>query len=198
VAEDLFSLAAASESQPDDVWLRRASAILRRLLVDDELGRAWRQAGFGGEPLILAPFHEITMAPGARLLYAGSFDSPREGRAPTVLVAAGKEPGNSRLTSTIEALPLSAFMRGACMNVLGTAISRRDLVKYVANKLGGAHFDQARHPTRDAAYLQLDAALSVFMIQDRSSVFFELLTLVRTLVASPDIQRFLGASTVRS
>ncbi len=35
--------------------LRRASATLRRLLTDGELGRAWRHFGFAGQPSVVGP-----------------------------------------------------------------------------------------------------------------------------------------------
>lgn len=56
-------------------------------------------------------------------------------------------------------LILSDYLRSTCIYLAGVRVSRRHLIKYVANKLGGVHYD----PTRDekdaaelAAYNALD------------------------------------------
>ena len=41
-------------------------------------------------------------------------------------------------------LSLKKFLDSACIAARGTKISRRTLIKYVANKLGGVHFDPQR------------------------------------------------------
>jgi hypothetical protein len=55
VASDLEFLADKWNQDIDDPSLRRSSNVLRILLVDENLLKAWRQAGFTGQPQILAP-----------------------------------------------------------------------------------------------------------------------------------------------
>ena len=54
VGNDLAFLRDEWDHQVDDHSLRRSSVILRRLLVDNELQRAWKAAGFEREPQIVA------------------------------------------------------------------------------------------------------------------------------------------------
>lgn len=54
VASDLKFLYEEWDEEIDDASLRRSSNVLRMLLVDGNLLRAWQAAGFGGEPKIRA------------------------------------------------------------------------------------------------------------------------------------------------
>ncbi len=44
---------------------------------------------------------------------------------------------------------LSEYLKSSAVIVHGTRITRHELIKYVANKLGGAHFDASRRPDKD-------------------------------------------------
>ena len=63
VAADIEHLRNAWSTAPNQHELRRSSSVLRRLLVEGELGRAWRAAGFKGEPRVKAPDLNIVLKP---------------------------------------------------------------------------------------------------------------------------------------
>ena len=77
------------------------------------------------------------------------------------------------------------FVEGACVVVEGTPISRENLAKYVANKLGDAHYDSKRDRRWQR---QLDKAKE-YEIAGMNSVYHELLTIAQTLASSPDTIR---------
>jgi hypothetical protein len=79
---------------------------------------------------------------------------------------------------------LTDFVNSPCVVVEGTTISRIELVKYVVNKLGGAHYDSKRE--KDYQRL-LDYAGQHYALAGKNSVYFELLSIGQRLVKSPDI-----------
>jgi hypothetical protein len=131
------------------VALRRGSTVLRQLLVQNELQRAWKAAGFEREPQIKAsslasilnqfPKEKIHFAAAGGAHYKGA-----ELRGALVLNYAVNtaEIGENHTDGLPqETFGLRRFVEAPCAIVKGNLISRRVLIKFVANKLGGAHFD---------------------------------------------------------
>lgn len=83
---------------------------------------------------------------------------------------------------------LAAFLTAPAVVVEGTPISRRDVVKYVANKRGGAHFDMSRKEDEEA-YRLLDSVLDKFQVAAQRSVFFELLSIGQAVARSADAKK---------
>ena len=137
-----------NENIEDDA-LRRGSTVLRRLLVDGDLQRAWRVAGFERTPRITCstlrpilrsePLDKIAFAAAGGAKYQGA-----ELRG-ALMVNYAKLPDQvkSDYESGVpsEQVPLKDFIESACIVVKGQIVARCVLIKYVANKLGGAHHD---------------------------------------------------------
>ena len=192
--------------------VRRASAILRRLLVDGELGGAWRAAGSQKEPQLTARSLNRFLTQNAsnwiRFASAGKAEylplPPPQQRQPGEPPAPG---GGLRLVSAVwcpdelpnqasliaeETLYLTAFMSAPCLVVWGVQVSRRALVKYVANKLGGVHFDPTRGTTdEDELFKVLD---QVKEPTDMNAIYYELLSIGQALLTSRDVVTFVGSS----
>lgn len=132
--------------QVRDVDARRMSAMLRRLLVEGELGRSWRAAGLTREPSLLSlnlrrqvagrPYVAVTVAiAGAPRLEGcrtvGHILDARGFARPQDLAKASRAP---------EELPLSKWLEQPGILTRGTFVARRLVVKYVANRLGGVHY----------------------------------------------------------
>lgn len=193
----------------DDDSLRRSSTVLRRLLVDNELLTAWRQAGFVKQPkleastldYILTHFDEhkieFAAAGGARfeglevcaLFAVRHAMSPREARH---VYEAGKR------TLWKEYL-LDDFVKAPCMVIRGTLVNRRLLIQYVANKLGGSHIDTERRlgsespkkREKEQVFAALDGVYSSTKVANKNAIFYELLSIGQSLIRSPDIIRFI-------
>jgi hypothetical protein len=69
--------------------------------------------------------------------------------------------------------------------VEGEVFRRREIIQYVANKLGGAHYDERR----DERERLLDYAQEAYKVADKKPIYFELLSTGQKLVRSPDIER---------
>lgn len=174
VMRDLAAVERWSRASSNDE-LRLQSVILRRLLLDGLLGRAWRQAGFNGEPKIQAKNLEWLDPERSDVDYSN------------VLVAVMSTPYH--LAESLELpspISLTDFLAGTLMVVNGEVVTRRLLVKYVANKLGGVHFDERRDDEEGRVYRQLDS-LSM-AIYGKQEPFAQLLEIGLALVASDDIQ----------
>jgi hypothetical protein len=126
--------------------IRRGSAVLRRLLVEDAYGQAWRAIGRPKQPSLIAvdisslvtlPEVVFALAQGAHfrgLQFAnmlvnkggtpiGNFSPP---------LRADGYPGEKEFT-------LSEFLASPSGIVEGRVFSRRDVIRYIANVKGGVH-----------------------------------------------------------
>jgi len=90
-----------------------------------------------------------------------------------------------------EELGLRAFIESPCMVILGALVPRRVLIKYVCNKLGGAHFDTKRDYTPEGTlFRRLDYVGDKITLVDKRIVYFELLSIGQTLARADDIRMF--------
>ena len=199
VAADLRYLLEEWDEKVDDHSLRRSSPVLRRLLVQNELQRAWKAAGFAGEPKLrastLAPI--LADIPYQKILFAAAGGAKYKGlELRSVLVvnnAINQDEISKRHAegppSTI--ISLHDFVETPCLVIKGRLIKRRVLIKYIANKLGGAHYDTKRKKNYDEnLFPYLDAAAKQFRLGDKNHVYFELLSAGQALVSSDDIKLF--------
>jgi hypothetical protein len=184
----------------DEHSLRRSSSVLRRLLVFGDYAKAWRIAGEPKEPQLEAvDLSEILAGLElARVFFA---------------TAGGGHSGRGALSGALEysgvmsreliqqryerggpprrLYRVSEFLASPGVVFQGEQVSRRHVIKYVANKLGGDHFDPAR--TKDEhAYKILDNAMNDAQVLDKRLVYFELLSIGQAIAQSPDAEKLRG------
>lgn len=126
----LKHLSALSVFDVDEASLRVASSSLRFLLVGDSLGRAWKASGLGG-PMTFKAWC-ITSTQGDDVVaYCGGGDL-----LPGI-------PFSACRNAQLKELPLDlvAFRQRPRIQVGSVKVSTVQLIQYVANTLGGAHFD---------------------------------------------------------
>jgi hypothetical protein len=72
--------------------------------------------------------------------------------------------------------------------VHGSAVVRREVILYVANKLGGAHLDH-RRTSREETFRLLDKFREEFKLElsEKDVIYYELLSAGRALAGAPDI-----------
>ncbi len=165
VLGDLKWLCAADLKFADEALLRELSARLRRLLVEGSLQRFRTEvANLRGEPLIGTP---PPLEPASSdVAYAQLGGGQRSGvTLESVTVwnrALGPEEVKERYEEGMEArrrprqLRLSRWLSETCIHVSGVTASRRDVIKFVANKLGGVHIDSRRDLNKFPGYGALD------------------------------------------
>lgn len=205
--EDLVYLREEWDEEVDDSSLRRSSVILRRLLVEGEMGRAWRDLGLAKQPIVTAPSLEVWLrgVPGEQVSWAHAGGARYRGMEVSGALerrgaasAADLQRRHDAIGGDVERqFSLSRFVESPCVVVRGQFISRREVIKYVANKLGGVHpVDSKRNVERaaDRQYQLLDSVRSSGLIAGKNAVYFELLAIGQCLTRSPDIESFLDRS----
>jgi hypothetical protein len=91
---------------------------------------------------------------------------------------------------------LGTFLKQTSLVVNGVLINREEVIKYVANKLGGAHYDTSRESAKDPnqssleqKYKLLDEVRNGLAVADRNAIYYELLSIGQRLVNSRDIRQ---------
>ena len=199
VAEDLDRLRSEWDQTNDEVSARLLSPVLRRLLVDGDLQKVWRAAGFTKSPGIKT----YTLASGILADYGKTVVFASAGGAlyddirSVGFVVKKSDPGVAdtdvnvgRIPPKTETLPLNHFLESPCMAIQGNSVLRQVLIKYVANKLGGAHYDSTRGESDEQKlYGLLDHAHSTYAINGTSVIYYELLSIGQAVTHSEDIVR---------
>jgi hypothetical protein len=113
----------------------------------------------------------------------------QEGSAEAALVR-HMEPGRRH----VRGFAMSDYLDSSCAYVLGEELTRREVIQYVAHKLGGAHFDPKRNRKGDDRLELLDRlSESTLVLNDGDQVnlvYVELFSIVEFLAESSDATRF--------
>jgi hypothetical protein len=161
VYDDLVFLRSIHFARPSRTEVRLSSSVLRRLLHEHMLAAAWRIAEMPGEPRIRAVDLEAVIGQVPRRFvhyaYAGGAPTERAQHSGYVLLVVPKDEvinGNYEATARAVSEKLQAgehrefllreFCESASVMSGSAALSRVEIVRYVANKLGGVHWDNER------------------------------------------------------
>jgi hypothetical protein len=152
VLQDLDFFHSEWDQDVSDESLRRSSPVLRRFLVEEQLLRAWRSTGLSGQPEVLAPTlsKRLTVASLNAVRFATAERADYKGMTVALFFQSDEALTPAQIKKISELGPpeakqtLTEFTNSTCMIVEGTPITRIELIKYVANKLGGAHYDSKR------------------------------------------------------
>lgn len=200
VSQDILYVRREWDEDIDDASLRRGSTVLRRLLVENELQRAWRAVGLDGQPMITTPAFSSTLESIAleKLVFATAGGARYKGaQLSGIYLELTNEIHEAKIEKLreggppLEAMSLTQFVDGTCVVVSGQVVSRRLLIKYISNKLGGAHYDPKRS-LDEPVFSLLDSARERIQILDKPAVYFELLSIGQALAITPDIGKFLS------
>jgi hypothetical protein len=194
IREDLeyvFSKWPKGEIKDDE--LRRSSTVLRRLLTYTDLHKVWLTVV--GKKDFLIPSTWIEIVEPKRLAEVDfATASPAESSPGKKLFSAvvyrriqdGNEP--IRLKPETET-PLYSYLFQKTVIIEGVPASRNDIVQFVANKLGGAHFDLIHQRPSDKA---LDA-IRQFEVMNRKAAMYEMLSYGQQLERSASARDLLAA-----
>jgi len=176
--------------------LRRASSSLRGLLIDNGGSLATVARDNGIDIQVSAPVNEQTICKikGYDEAYLcgnteiGGFHLAhpmllRGNLQPPDVV--GEYPDERRLYS------LSEFKKQTCAMWYGVEVSRETLIKYVANKLGGNHYDTRRAGKLGLEFIALDQVRKKTSFMEVDGVYFELLATGRFLTESDAVMELM-------
>jgi hypothetical protein len=208
VRDDLDFLGRMDYQQPSLTMVRVASSILRRLLHDGLYGAAWTVADLSGEPKVVATDLESALAPIPRryisYAYAGGAGTdgakhdglillvvPKAEAESEGYAAAAERIGNLMGPLGEREYALSDYVRSASAVAGNSSIGRLEIIRYVANKLGGVHWDNSRSTWTDplgSRYLFLDE--QHMYVGNLAAPHYEILSIAQAITSSPDTRVF--------
>jgi hypothetical protein len=201
---DLEHIGDQTNSDATNHRLRRVSTQLHFLLIEGVLMKAWKMLELAG------PFHLSMMKMNRLVLERSEWACASDVNYGNGLTVGGAcyIPGeftddDIRALATFkpQEFTLSEMLESYAIKHGDVAIKRRQLIQYVAVKLGGKHYDKTRK-SDDVAYLALDKFSEqgiLFSGQDDGvlAVFSEIMAIGQALHASPDTARFIDAAEAR-
>lgn len=206
VSEDLDYLSDEWSQDIDDSSLRRASPVLRSLLIE---GQFMKVANMLNETVsIMAP--EISKNEehlnDTSIVFYQSGGASYKGMQVQFAKQLNRAMSPEEIKESYEMqknligqnypVKLSKFMRQISFMINGVKINREEVVKYVANKRGGAHYDSSRSTEKSGSkgeleqkFVLLDGVHDGVIMADKNSVYYELLSIGQRLIKSNDVQR---------
>ena len=88
---------------------------------------------------------------------------------------------------------LKKYLNQTACIISGVPVSRNELVQFVANKLGGAHFDEGRQKPREQAI----SVMEQYSIGNRPALIHEMLSCGQSLASSHSTKELLRALNER-
>jgi hypothetical protein len=172
----------------DEATLRMASGSLRFLIVDGNLERAWRASGIGG-PMTFRTWCIAAVEPNQPVAaFCGGGDV-----LPGIPFSACR---GARLIE--KTLDLRSLTNAARIQVGDVKISTAEVIAYVANALGGSHYDPsgrtARKPKSDLLR-RLEAGEiegPPLRVNGRSLLHHEILSIAQAITRSAQVARLSG------
>lgn len=209
VRDDLVFLRSLNYCRPSRTDVRIASSILRRLLHEEMFFVAWQIAGLEGEPSISAVDLQTMVAdlPPRYIHYAYAGGAKTEGahhQGYVLLVVPAEEAkteGHEQVSKRVAKLIKQPTVRGFLLAeflhspsvISGEArVSRLQVVRYVANKLGGVHWDNKRGEWTDPIGSRQRLLDENHMIVGRlTGPLYEVLSIAQAISTSSDTTRLI-------
>ena len=189
IVQDLIYLRKWMTDPPDDE-IRRGSAILRRLLVERELGNAWRSLGYEKEPRIAAMDLKaaVTGRAEASLVFAlAGGGTYKKWKCACMALWKNEKPPDGEVAPVERPFGLSEYIESPSAFVEGQTISRRNVIQYMANVRGGVHLGTQKARRQENMFIcrmaKLEGAVNAFML---NGLLYELLSIGQAVSQAPD------------
>ncbi len=196
MSEDLDHLRREWLTDPPSDVVRRGSVILRRFLAEQILQRAWKAFGRAGQPTIHAPNLDVLLpdraaamffvAGGAR--FGGVYMSGIMMNRGTTATGVESPDGLSY------PFPLTDYAESASVFAEGEVIKRREIVKYFAHYVGGAHLHLSSRvrAKEEAMVRRISKVEGRVQVQapgaQLEGLYLELLSIGQAVATSKDIE----------
>lgn len=205
IAEDLEYLAQWG-SDITNAEIRRGTAILRRLLVEDSYGAAWRAVGKIKQPSF--PAIDLSLLLGndaSQVAYALAGGAHLRGvEMACMMVNKGNQPIGGTPPPPIRdggypferMFTLSEYLSSMSGFVDGRAFNRREVIKYLANVKGGVHLSAQQRKEEEKLIARLGKIEKKIMLHNTDGLLVEAVACAQSLGNSDDAKNFI--SIVRS
>lgn len=192
VREDLrYLITRWPDGDVGDDEIRRGSSVLRRLFIYRDLIKVW--VTIVGKRDFIIPSSYIRVRDINRLNEVDfSTSSPAQNvgmKIFSVTVHNKIQDGPGPISIETEEAPLKRYLNQPACVIAGTLITRDEIVQFVANKLGGSHYDEGRQKPQE----QSVNAMKQYMIGNRPALIHEMLSCGQVLASSASTKELLGA-----
>lgn len=201
VAEDLEYLA---EWGPDitDREIRHGSAVLRRLLVEDVYGAAWRAVGWQKQPKLIAVSIDEIASPDnlSKIVYAIAAGANFRGiQMACMMMNKGASPIEEEFGPPLREngypgdreFSLSGYLSSLSGVVDGKTFNRCEVIKYIANVKGGVHLSTKERKAEAKLVARLGKIEKKIMVHTTDGLLVELVAIGQALGGSADAQSFI-------
>jgi hypothetical protein len=200
VAEDLEYLSRWG-SDISNAEIRRGTGVLRRLLVEDVYGTAWRVVGGVKQPSLIAVDLALLLGDQAhRVVYALAWGSLFRGvhMASPVLIKCGEPIGGPAPEPIREggypferSFVLSEYLSSLSGIVEGRNFNRRDVIKYLANVKGGVHLSSPARKAETSLIARLGKIEKKILVHNSDGLLVEAVAIGQALGNSSDAKAFI-------
>jgi len=200
IAEDLEYLAQWG-SEISNAEIRRGTAILRRLLVEDSYGTAWRFVGEIKQPSL--PAVDLSLLLGNdinQVVYALAGGAHFRGvQMACMMQNKGNNPIGGAPPPPIRddgypferMFTLSEYLSSMSGVVDGRAFNRREVIKYLANVKGGVHLSAQQRKTEEKLIARLGKIEKKMMVNNTDGLLVEAVACAQSLGNSDDAKVFI-------
>ncbi|MDV6344595.1 hypothetical protein [Nitrosomonas sp. Is37] len=200
VAEDLEYLSQWG-SEISNAEIRRGTAILRRLLVEDAYGVAWRSIGKAKQPSLIAVdlslllgkhATEVVYALAGGALFRGmSMACMFLNKGTTPLGETPPPPIRKNGYPFERLFTLSEYLSSLSDVVEGREFNRREVIKYLANVKGGVHLSAQQRKTEEKLIARLGKIEKKIMVHNTDGLLVEAVAIGQSLGDSEDARLFI-------
>ncbi|OGE31025.1 hypothetical protein A2631_05075 [Candidatus Daviesbacteria bacterium RIFCSPHIGHO2_01_FULL_44_29] len=187
VVADLEFIKKEWSAEADDDNLRRFSSTLRQLLIDeggliqkvqDWLGtRCYVQAS--PNPLVQNKVEEVRFYSAGGAEYDGMRIQEMIELSRALSPEEVKRRFGKQTKPPLQKYTMDSYLLAPSIIYEGNVFNRIELIKFIANKLGGAHYEV--DPKKMARMKALDEAKDRYQIGGKSSIYFEFLSIGQTI-----------------
>jgi hypothetical protein len=199
VAEDLEYLSEwGSEITSGEI--RRGTAVLRRLLVEDAYGTAWRAIGKAKQPSLIAVGLDLLLGNEANnVIYALAGGAHFRGaqmacillnKGATALGGAPPKPIREDGYPFDRVFTLSEYLSSDSGVVEGHTFNRREVIKYFANVKGGVHLSAQQRKAEEKLIARLGKIEKKLIVQNTDGLLMEVVAIAQSLGSSADAKLF--------
>jgi hypothetical protein len=201
IAEDLELLKNSWTHQYPEPDIRRGSAILRRLLIENQYMNAWKHVGFDKQPTLNAvdllslvegiPESQIIVSLAMGAHYRDTYWAGICLTSNNMRIKTHDSMFNSQSYPGEKTYYLSDYLSSSSGIANSKHITRKDVIKYIANVLGGVHINQKQRKEEQKLIARVEKFHKKIKLQQSDGLLIELTAIAQAIGHSTDCSKLI-------
>lgn len=201
IAEDLELLKYSWTHQYPEPDIRRGSAILRRLLVENEYMNAWKHVGFEKQPSLNAidllslvdeiPESQIIVSLAMGAHYRDAYWAGICLTSNNMKIKIHDSKFNSQSYPGEKTFYLSDYLSSSSGISNSKHITRKDVIKYIANVMGGVHINPKQRKEEQKLIARVEKFHKKIQLQQSDALLIELTAIAQAVGNSTDCSKLI-------